>query len=343
MTQFGKYLLVGTAVALSAVGLAAYAVLFGPNTFRGEEKKIFVVSKGQSYVQIIDSLEARGIIRNRWMYELTVRVLRRGKEAHIGRYEFPSGISNADLYHSLRLGRNMVPLTVTLQEGKRANAYARLLARAVGIDSARFMALVNSQEVARSFGVEAPSLEGYLFPDTYFFNWQTDEEEILKRLVQRTMKVFNDSLRARAAGLALSMHQVLTLASIIEGEAFFDDERAMIAGVYHNRLHKGMKLEADPTIQYIIPDGPRRILHSDLQIDHPYNTYRYYGLPPGPICNPRLASIVAALYPARHNYYFFVADGKGGHWFATTYAQHLVNVRKFRRERAEQLRQQSVS
>jgi len=343
VTQFGKYLLVGIAVALSVVGLAAYYVLYGPNTFDGEEKKIFVVSKGQSYAQIMDSLEAHGIIRSRWMYELTVRVLKRGKEVHVGRYEFASGIANADIYNSLRLGRNMVPITVTLHEGKRANAYARLLARAVGIDSTRFMELVRSEEVARSLGVEAPSLEGYLFPDTYFFNWQTDEEEIVKRLVQRMMKVFNDSLRARATELNMSVHQVLTLASIIEGEAFFDDERAMIAGVYHNRLRKGMKLEADPTIQYIIPDGPRRILHSDLRIDHPYNTYRYYGLPPGPICNPRLASIVAALYPARHNYYFFVADGNGGHWFATTYAQHLVNVRKFRRERAAQLRQQSVS
>ncbi len=341
-TRTVKVVFVGTVVLVVLAALAVSYVLYGPNTF-SDEKKIVVVSKGQTWDQIVETLEREGIIRSRTMFEFTVKILRRGKQVHVGRYEFPSGISNIDLYNNLRLGRGMVPITVTLREGRRAEAYARVLARSLGVDSARIMQLVHDEQFVRSLGVEASNLEGYLFPDTYFFGWQTEEEDILKRLVQQTFRVFNDSLRERAAALGMSLHQILTLASIIEGEAFFDDERARISGVYHNRLRKGIKLEADPTIQFLLPDGPRRILYRDLQIQSPYNTYRNYGLPPGPICSPGAASIRAALYPEQHNYYFFVADGKGGHWFATTYAQHLANVRKFRRERAEQLRAQSVS
>lgn len=340
--KVSKILILIVAAAIVAGAALVGYIFYGPNTFADAERKIFVVSKGQTWQEVVDGLENEGIIRNRGMFELVVKVLRRGTVAVVGRYEFASGISNLDLYNSLRLGRNIVPLSVTLREGKRATAYARLLARSIGIDSARFMSLVNDAEFARSLGVEANSLEGYLFPETYFFNWQTDEAEVIERLVGQTLKVFNDSLRQRAAELKMTIHEVLTLASIIEGEAFFDDERATISGVYHNRLRKGMRLEADPTIQFIIPDGPRRIYHNDLRIESPYNTYRNYGLPPGPICSPRAASIIAALYPEHHNYYFFVSDGKGGHWFATTYTQHLANVRKFRRERAEQQRNQSA-
>ncbi len=340
--KVSKILIVIAAAAIVAGAVLVGYIFYGPNTFADAERKIFVISKGQTWQEVVDGLENEGIIRNRGMFDLVVKVLRRGTVAVVGRYEFASGISNLDLYNSLRLGRNIVPLSVTLREGKRAPAYARLLARSIGIDSARFMSLLNDAEFARSLGVEANSLEGYLFPETYFFNWQTDEAEVIERLVGQTLKLFNDSLRQRAAELKMTIHEVLTLASIIEGEAFFDDERATISGVYHNRLRKGMRLEADPTIQFIIPDGPRRIYHNDLRIESPYNTYRNYGLPPGPICNPRASSIIAALYPEHHNYYFFVSDGKGGHWFATTYTQHLANVRKFRRERAEQQRNQST-
>jgi UPF0755 protein len=123
------------------------------------------------------------------------------------------------------------------------------------------------------------------------------------------------------------------LASIIEGEAVREDERAKISGVYWNRLRKGMKLEADPTIQYILNGRPRRLAYRDLKIDHPYNTYRRVGLPPGPVNNPGRASILAALYPESHRFLFFVADGKGGHRFAATYAEHMKNVRAYRRAR----------
>jgi len=141
-------------------------------------------------------------------------------------------------------------------------------------------------------------------------------------------------LQQQAKKMKMTIGQVLTMASIVEGETVLDRERPIIAGLYYNRLHRGMKLEADPTIQYIIPDGPRRLFYNDLRIDSPYNTYKKYGLPPGPINNPGRKSILAALYPARHNYLYFVADGLGGHRFARTYEEHLRNVRAYRRAHA---------
>jgi UPF0755 protein len=125
----------------------------------------------------------------------------------------------------------------------------------------------------------------------------------------------------------------VTFASIVEGEAVLDEERPIISGVYHNRIRKGMRLEADPTIQYVLENGPRRLTYTDLRSNTPYNTYRFPGLPPGPVNNPGKASIMAALYPQGNGYLFFVANGRGGHWFTRTYDEHLHYVRIFRRER----------
>ena len=153
------------------------------------------------------------------------------------------------------------------------------------------------------------------------------------QIVKEFQQVFNDDLRERAEQIGLTVNEVLTMASIIEGEAIFDSERAIIAAVYFNRLQKRMLLQADPTIQYIIKDGPRRLSLSDLKIDSPYNTYLYRGLPPGPICNPGKASILAVLYPDDNNYLFFVARSDGYHTFSTTIEEHNQAKREFQKVR----------
>jgi UPF0755 protein len=139
----------------------------------------------------------------------------------------------------------------------------------------------------------------------------------------------HDSLKTRAEEIGWTLNQALTLASIIEGEAMVDTEMPLISSVYHNRLDIGMPLQADPTIQYIIPDGPRRLLYRDLEIDSPYNTYKYKGLPPGPINNPGIRAIKAALYPADTDYLYFVANGDGTHSFSENYSQHRRAKRRF--------------
>jgi len=231
-------------------------------------------------------------------------------------------------------GKGVALISVTLPEGLQSRQQAHILARVIGIDSARFVTLVHDESFTHSLGIASRNLEGYLFPETYGFYWQPDERDVVMRLVHQFQSFYDDSLQARARDLGWTMNQVMTMASIVEGEAVLAEERPIISGVYQNRLRKGMKLEADPTIRFALENGPRRILYSDLHVDNPYNTYRNRGLPPGPINNPGRASILAALYPLQHSYLFFVANGKGGHWFSSTYAEHQRFVRQYRRMRS---------
>jgi UPF0755 protein len=195
------------------------------------------------------------------------------------------------------------------------------------------MSLFLHPELIGLDNTDAQTLEGFLLPDTYNFYWQSDEKEIVEKMLAEFRGFFVDSLQIRTKQMRMSIRQMLTVASIIEGETSIDNERPIIAGLYYNRLRRGMRLEADPTIQYLIVDGPRRLRYSDLKIQSPYNTYENAGLPPGPINNPGRQSILAALYPAHHQYLYFVATGNGGHRFASSYEEHLRNVREYRRTR----------
>jgi UPF0755 protein len=327
---------VAIVIVFGAACAVLYEVFFGPNVFAGAEEKSFFVSKGQTFASVVDSLEAEGIINSRQSFVFVAKFHGGTSRLKVGKYKFKSGISNYGLLTALLEGKDATLIPVTLREGLTSRQQAHILARAIGIDSARFVSLVHDPSVVQSFGITSPSLEGYLFPETYDFRWQADEQDIITHLVRHFQAFYNDSLQARASDIGWTTNQVMTLASIVEGEAVLPDERPIIAGVYLNRLRKGMKLEADPTIRFTIENGPRRILYSDLDVDNPYNTYRNKGLPPGPINNPGKASILAALFPTHHDYLFFVANGRGGHWFSSTFAEHKRNVRKYRRERRMQ-------
>ena len=326
-------------VLLAAFLATGYVVFYGGNDFGGEDQKEFFVRRGASFAQIVDSLEQAGIIRNHWMFKLVGRVYGGTDRMQVGRYRFTNGASNTEIFLTLRDGKGNELIRVTIPEGSRSRLQARIFSRAIGIDSVRYMNLVNDPAVAREFGIEAASLEGYLLPETYSLHWGIDEKELVELQMRDFKTFFTDSLMQRAQELGWNVHQVMTFASIVEGEAILDGERPVIAGVYRNRLRIGMRLEADPTIQYLFGDRPRRVLYSDLRIENPYNTYMYAGLPPGPVNNPGKASVLASLYPAEHTYLFFVANGRRGHWFASTYDEHVRNVRRYRHERARQWRE----
>jgi UPF0755 protein len=325
---------VALAVLLGLGGL--YVILWAPNTFDGD--RIITVSKGDTFRAIEDTLVTSGVIRNKLLFNLAARILGSTRRMQIGRYRFRSGMSNSRILEDLEFGKSAELVTITIPEGTRARRVAAIYGRSLGLDTSLFMALVMDPEFTRSRGIDAPSLEGYLLPSTYRFYWQEAEESVLTAMTSAFRRFVGDSLEALAARRRMTVHQAVTLASIIEAETRVDSERAMISGVYHNRLRKRMRLQADPTVQYILEDGPRRLTYSDLQRPSPYNTYRNAGLPPGPINNPGMASILAALSPAGHGYYFFVANGEGGHSFSPTYAEHLRQVRKFQRKRAEAIR-----
>jgi UPF0755 protein len=294
---------------------------------------VIFVSKGQTFSAVVDSLDSKRIIRSRLLFMAVARVLGGGDKVQVGKYIVRNGVSNRALFVMLRSGKGSQLIHVPVPEGSRIRGQARIFARALGIDSSRYARLAFDPLYARSLGIDAGGLEGYLLPDTYDFYWEPDEREILHRQVEAFQRFFNDTLRAKCGEFGWDVHQAVTFASIIEGEAVLDEERPIISGVYHNRIRKGMRLEADPTIQYVLENGPRRLSYADLKSNTPYNTYRFPGLPPGPVNNPGKASIMAALYPQGNGYLYFVANGRGGHWFARTYDEHLRYVRIFRRER----------
>lgn len=322
-------------LVVACVGLVLAWSFFGPNNFSGQSEIVVHVSRGESLSSIVDSLQAQGVIRSRFFFELVARVVGGEKRIQVGKYVFQSGISNIAIFRALREGAGTALIPVTIPEGLRSRAQAHILSRVTGLDSARYVDLAHDESFIRSLGIDASSLEGYLFPETYILRWQPDERDVLREQVDQFKRVYGDSLQARAKKIGLTTNQVLTMASIVEGETVLPSERATIAGVYYNRLRKRMRLEADPTVQFMIGNGPRRVYYSDLRKDSPYNTYLHTGLPPGPINSPGKASILAALYPAKHNYLYFVANGTGGHWFSSSYADHSRYVRKYRRQRAQ--------
>jgi len=317
--------------------LFTYWIFWSPNTSAASPDLRVTVPRGASFTSVADSLESNGILKSRWTFDLAGRILGLTRDIKVGKYQFPRGLSNVQILRDLSEGTSRVKLSVLVPEGWRIERIAIRYAQVLGIDTERFINLCRSERFTRSLGIESETLEGYLMPDTYRFFWQTEEEEIIETMVNAFKAFYVDSLVRRQEELKMSLNEVLTLASIVEGETSLDSERATIAGVYHNRLKKRMRLEADPTIQYIISDGPRRLFYSDLRIESPFNTYRIYGLPPAPIGSPGRKSIIAALYPKQHSYFFFVADGNGGHRFSRTYAEHQRAVREWRRIRREAL------
>ncbi|UCE06706.1 MAG: endolytic transglycosylase MltG [bacterium] len=286
------------------------------------------IRNGLSVKAIADTLEKNGVIDNAKDFIFTTKFFGKVTKLKAGKYDLHRGLSPYKAMKVIVDGK-ISSTRVVIPEGATSYQIASLLSKKVEVDSANFIDLVNNPEFISSIGLETYSLEGYLFPNTYSFYWGIVEEEIIKTLVKEFHRNFTDSLKQEVIEKGWSVHQILTLASIIEGEAMVDSERAIISAVYHNRLKKGILLQADPTIQYIIPDGPRRLLKRDLEIDSSYNTYRYPGLPPGPVNNPGLQSILAAINPAQVDYIYFVAKGDGSHIFSRTWNEHLRAKAKF--------------
>jgi UPF0755 protein len=294
------------------------------------------IPEGSSFSEILDTLDDAGLLHGRAAFKLLAVTTGRDGRIKPGTYKFGRGISNSELLGALVEGRSTVKVKVTFPEGITVRRIASILARDAGCDSSEVARLAADRTFLKTLGINAATAEGYLMPDTYFIFWGEKPATILRRMSDMFRGFFSDSMRKKAELLGLSPYEALILASIVEGEARVDEERPVIAGVYLNRLRRGIKLDADPTIQYLFADGPRRILFRDLEIDSPYNTYKYKGLPPTPINNPGRSSIRAALNPAQHDYLYFVAkaDGSGRHTFSRNAAEHEAAVRQYR-ERVE--------
>jgi UPF0755 protein len=314
---------------LIVAGLLVAADLFLPaGPFPPRERRVVLVRRGQTLREVGNELARVGVLRGTLGFQVLARLMRLDRSIKAGQYSFRLGITVPALLRAFARGMSGLNL-VTVPEGLTVGEISVILSNRLGLPIAAFDSLAHDRTFLDSLGVEAPSIEGYLAPESYQLLPGTSPEVAFRTMAARQ----RETLLKAAAGrdslpLGLSLFQVLTLASIVESEAQLPDERARIARVYLNRLQKGMRLQADPTVAYGLGMGPRSHLFlRQLKQDSPFNTYLFEGLPPGPICNPGLASIRAVLDPAPDvKDLYFVARGQGRHFFAETYEQHLRNI-----------------
>ncbi len=290
-----------------------------------EKWKEVNIPQGVTYTQGIDILKEEGLIKNKFIFLLLGRITQIDKKLRAGYYNLNSTMSPWKIFNILRKGKILqytiiVPGGTTLEDIK-------LKFKNTGLIDDESWQLVYNREFLDSLNIDAPSLEGYIFPDTYNFVKGIAPGDILTIMVQRLREKFDEVLIKRAEELGMSERDVLTLASIIEKEALLDRERPIISAVYHNRLKKNMRLQADPTVTYGVKKITDGITRKDLRNPTPYNTYVIKGLPIGPIAFPGIKSIKAALYPADVDYMYFVSKNNGTHYFSKTNREHARAVR----------------
>jgi UPF0755 protein len=296
----------------------------------------FTIPQGSGFGAVTDTLAAREVVRFPLFFRLYARY--RGAERSVkpGVYEVPSGIAWDDLLDRLVRG-DVIQLTVVVPEGWTLQQIIPRLAAASNESADSLLAALLNEEAAERYGVPGPTLEGYLYPATYTFAVGTPADAIVRGMVGRYRQVWTEGRRELADSLGLSEREIVTLASIVEKEARSWGERDTIAAVFHNRLGINMPLQADPTVQYALGVHQTRLLyaHIDEVADHPYNTYRMRGLPPGPIASPSEGAIDATLRPADVNFLYFVARPDGTHIFTRTLDQHNAARRQVTRLREE--------
>jgi UPF0755 protein len=317
------------ALVLTAVGIRTYLQAVPPASGLSAAVPTVVYIKPKTGVQdIAVMLQDAGVIRSTWAFLALAYLQGSLKRLQSGEYEFNTGMTLLDILQKLEGGR-VVTHQVTIPEGFTAEDIATLLSSERLANSERFLDLVKDPAVAARLNVPAPRLEGYLFPDTYRLTRGMGEEEILRIMVGRFFQALPADFDAQVARLKMDPHEIVTLASLIEKEVRLDAERPLVSAVFHNRLRQRMPLQSDPTAVYMLPRTGRRITVSDLQRKTPYNTYIVQGLPPGPIANPGLGSLRAALKPAPVNFLYFVAKNDGSHQFSRTLEQHQQAVRLY--------------
>jgi UPF0755 protein len=310
-------------VTLLAVGLGAVFLLIidtqrpGPASPSGAAETTIVVPRGVGVAQIGQHLQAEGVIRNGLAFRAAVMIYGRGRTLKAGEYSIPSGASSAAIIEKVAGGR-VVLHAVTAPEGWTSAMIVEMLAAADFLNG----------------DMPATPAEGSLLPETYRVERGRERSEVLMEMQQASAETLRELWAKRAPNLPIKTpREALILASVVEKETGIDAERPRVAAVFVNRLRKGMRLESDPTVIYGVSKGRplgRGILRSELDRDTPYNTYKRYGLPPTPIANPGRAAIAAVLNPPKTNDYYFVADGTGGHAFASTLSEHQRNVDRWR-------------
>jgi len=315
MNFIGKLFFIFSLILLISI-LFTTAIYF-PLEENSTNRKIVNISSGTNAKEIVDVLEKNEIIRkNNYTFRILIKLMKLEDQLKFGEYDLSPSMNMLQILDKLVKGEVIV-YKITIPEGYTSSKIAELLEKKEIAKKEAFLELIKDKE---------KSLEGYLFPDTYEVPTKYGAEKMVKAMLVNFNHVAEENkFIDKSEEIGFSLEEIIILASIIEKEAKFSEEKNKVSSVFHNRLKIGMKLQSCATIQYILGE-PKEILdENDLKIDSPYNTYLYKGLPPGPICNPGLASIIAALEPEEEDYLYFVLGENGRHIFSKTYQEHLKN------------------
>lgn len=330
--RIGKYIIIFFAIAFIVVGVRAYQLY--QYVFRENIKKEFVliIPDNGTYQKVLDDLTANDVLESlkafKWVakkkgYPLTVKP---------GRYLFKKGMNSNEAVNILRSGLQD-PVNVTFNNCRFNTDLAGKVSKYIQADSISVLNLFDDEDQIKEYGFNKETFRAMFIPDTYQFYWTTSAEEFAKRMKLEYDKFWNDERKQKAADLNLNPVEVTVLASIVQSETAKNEELPIVAGLYINRLKRGQMLQADPTVRYAVGDfSIKRILNSHLEIDSPYNTYKYAGLPPGPINFPETRSIDAVLNYEKHKFIYMCAreDFSGYHNFAVTLSEHNNNAAKYR-------------
>lgn len=294
--------------------------------------QIVYIPPGTAFNQVSHLLYQKGLLKQEWFFQVLGRVQRVDRKIIPGEYELHAGMRPTELLDKLVDGE-VYEHSVTIPEGYTVVQIADVLDQKGLADKQDILRLNRDADFLASLKINASTLEGYMFPDTYRFARDLPPEILVRTFVSRFHEMVTPELKAQAKIMGMTLQEVVTLASVIEKETGLATERSLVSGVFHNRLRRNIPLQSDPTVIYALESFDGNIRKADLSVDSPYNTYKVRGLPPGPIANPGLAAIQAALYPTASDFVYFVSRNDGSHKFSATLAEHNKAVNKYQRRR----------
>jgi UPF0755 protein len=324
----------GVAFAVLAAALLSAFLLFDTNPKGSWEGKLVLIPKGSPLPEVVRILRDGEILPHPLAFRALVLLTFSGRRLHYGEYAFPTPPSAFEAWRRLVRG-DVIKYEVTVRPGENLYDVAKLFKEKNLVTAEAFLATAASPAILRRLEIPGESAEGYLFPDSYIFVKPVTPEEILETMVRQFRRKVPPDTEKRAREAGLSLHQVVTIASIIEKETGIEDEKPIVSAVIRRRLALGMPLQMDPTVIYGVKRFDGTVTGKDLRTAGPYNTYLNRGLPPGPIANPGLAAIAAALNPSNSEYLFFVSRNDGSHTFSRTLSEHNRAVEQFRRAARE--------
>jgi UPF0755 protein len=321
-----------------AVAFFFYERIYAPAVTVSSGDPYLYIRTGTNYADLLRALDEKHLVRSIGQFDWVAQKMNVPNHVYPGKYRLENGMSNYDLGALLRSGRQE-PVKLVLGKFRLKEELSAFVSQKLEADSMAVITALNDSDYLKRFSVTPDEALCLFIPNTYEFYWNSNHYQFLSRMKKEYDRFWNEERKAAAAKLNLSPTEVITLSSIVDEETNYDPEKSRIAGVYLNRLRKGMPLQADPTVRFALKDFTlKRILNSHLTVSSPYNTYRVTGLPPGPICTPSIASIDAVLRAERNEYYYFCADPDkpGTHVFAKDYQRHLLNARRYQRWLSQQ-------